>query len=678
MKLNKINLLISKSTMTEEFFAPTSRVISFDVFDTVVTRLVGAPSSVFLLLGRRLSLSGKIQCSPAAFYEHRIEAERRSKRIAYPYDVTLETIYHELSAALGVSEKDAEVLADFERHLETELICAIPEMHNHVEYARTRCGRIVFLSDMYLSSPFIQSRLADIGLFRKGDTCYVSCETESSKRNGDSFRNMANREAVSLGEILHVGDNYSADILAARNSGVNTKHYQHAHLNRYEKILETYSVTTDGLTSVMAGASRMTRLSVDAPTPIQAALRDLSAGVIAPVLSGYVLWLLRRAKSLGLTRLYFVSRDGQILLDIARRMSQKIAGLDIEFSYFYGSRQALRIANLREIDDEALAWILRRTGERSVRSYLARVALTPEDIRASLLEAGLLERDWSKPLSEKSHKALSEVLVRGHPAELILRRAADAKELLIRYAQQEGMLDAGEWGIVDTCGRGQMLSALADLVVEEGAVPPTTFYFQLMQGGEQSGKNCQREAYFCDESRQRGYIKIIPDLTNVIEIACSGDHGLVQGYSEKENRVLPVLSADQNTAAIEAGLGLLRESCATFVDNLFLDPDAVHIWADSRAASADLIKKLWFTPERWEARAWGAMPVETDHAGLSVRPLARPFTASDMVMTLLRFRLPPGGRLWPQGSLAASSEHYTYIMRIGIRLGRRLKALSKR
>ncbi|RUR51647.1 HAD family hydrolase [Vreelandella populi] len=657
-----------------------SRVASYGIFDTLVTRLVGTPSAVFLLLGRRLCASGLIECTPAAFAEHRREAERQARQIAHPYDVTLETIYRELSDSLKMSERDAQALAEAERALETELIRANPEMRDHINNARTHGDRIVFLSDMYLSSEFLEARLTDLGLFQKGDSCYVSCETKKSKRYGDSFRDMAEREAVSLGMISHIGDNYGADILAARKAGVRTEYFEHAHLNRYEKILETYSVATDGLTSVMAGASRMARLSVDAPSQVQAALRDVSAGVIAPVLAGYVLWILRRAKYLGLRRLYFVSRDGQILLDIAQRMSQKIAGFDIELRYFYGSRQALRIAELRTIDDEALTWILRRTGERSVRSYLARVNLTPEDIRASLLEAGLSERDWSTPLSEKSRKALGDVLVCGTPAEMILQRASDARDLLIRYAQQEGMLDAGEWGLVDTCGRGQMLNSLSQVVVKAGAVAPTAFYFQLMQGGEQTESYCQREAYFCDESRQSGYIKVIPDLTHLIELACSGDHGLVQGYSEMEGQIVPVLKAEQNTAVIDAGLPLLRQSCATFVDSLFLDPKAVDLGADTRAASAELIKKFWYTPGRWEARAWGAMPVETDHAGLTVRPLASPLTARDVCLAIFRLRRPPKALLWPQGCFAASSGlgSYKFIMRIVDWLNRKPKAMFRR
>lgn len=670
----------SKPAMGIEELALGSRVTSYDVFDTLVTRLVGAPSAVFLLLGRRLSTRGLIACTPAAFAEHRSEAERRARRIAYPFDVTLETIYRELRVSLEISERDAEALAESELALETELIRATPQMRDHINHARTRGDRIVFLSDMYLSSEFLQARLADLGLFRKGDSCYVSCETEKSKRYGDSFRDMAKREAVSLGMISHVGDNYRADILAARKAGVRTEYFEHAHLNRYEKTLETYSVATDGLTSVMAGASRMTRLSVEAPSPVQAALRDVSAGVIAPILAGYVLWILRRAKRLGLRRLYFVSRDGQILLDIAQRISQKIAGLDIELSYFYGSRQAVRIAELRTVDDSALTWILRRTGERSIRSYLARVNLTPEDIRASLLEAGLSERDWSTPLPEKSYKTLSDVLVRGVPAEMILQRASAARDLLIRYAQQEGMLDACEWGLVDTCGRGQMLNSLSHVVVEAGATSPTAFYFQIMQGGGQTESYCQREAYFCDESRRYGYIKVIPDLTHIIEIACSGDHGLVQGYSETEGQIVPALKAEHNTAAIDAGLPLLRQSCATFIDSLFLDPKAVDLGADTRAASAELIKKFWYTPGRWEARAWGAMPVETDHAGLSVRPLVSPLTARDVGLAIFRLRRPSKALLWPQGCFAASSSLVCYelIMRIRAMLVSNIKTMFRR
>jgi hypothetical protein len=62
--------------------------------------------------------------------------------------------------------------------------------------------------------------------------------------------------------------------------------------NRYEKILESYTWSTGGLSALMAGASRMARLSIPSRSAEEAAIRDVAAGVVAPVLTAYVLWIL--------------------------------------------------------------------------------------------------------------------------------------------------------------------------------------------------------------------------------------------------------------------------------------------------------------------------------------------------------------------------------------------------
>ncbi|MBA4158348.1 MAG: hypothetical protein H0X65_12830, partial [Gemmatimonadetes bacterium] len=42
-------------------------IASFDIFDTVLTRVVTNPTSVWLLLGKRLAAGGLIETTPEAF-----------------------------------------------------------------------------------------------------------------------------------------------------------------------------------------------------------------------------------------------------------------------------------------------------------------------------------------------------------------------------------------------------------------------------------------------------------------------------------------------------------------------------------------------------------------------------------------------------------------------------------
>ena len=70
---------------------------SFDVFDTLLTRAVGAPTSVFVLLGRLLCERLIVAISPQDFARKRVEAEAKARRKSGRGEVSLETIYRELA-----------------------------------------------------------------------------------------------------------------------------------------------------------------------------------------------------------------------------------------------------------------------------------------------------------------------------------------------------------------------------------------------------------------------------------------------------------------------------------------------------------------------------------------------------------------------------------------------------
>ena len=81
------------------------KVYSFDVFDTVVTRTVGVPQAIFLLLGKKLSQSGLIESTPETFYAARISAEAIAWKLHHgQYEPTLAEIY------LQLQEKNAREL----------------------------------------------------------------------------------------------------------------------------------------------------------------------------------------------------------------------------------------------------------------------------------------------------------------------------------------------------------------------------------------------------------------------------------------------------------------------------------------------------------------------------------------------------------------------------------------
>jgi FMN phosphatase YigB (HAD superfamily) len=626
--------------------APWVRVASFDVFDTVLTRAVGSPHGQFLMLGRRLAYSGTITLSPEAFAYARAAAERRA--LANLGEPTLDEIYSELGMALGLEPSLSATLTESELALHAELLRPVPAARQRLERVRAEGQRVYFISDMHVSSEFIRTQLLRHGLWSEGDRCLVSCELGSSKASGEPFLKILEAERVSPAQVMHHGDDRVSDQEAAQKVGLTADLLTDARLNRYEEILERHATASEGLSSAMAGASKLARLQVPAHTPRERAIRDVAAGVAAPVLVGYLLWVLRRAGEQGLKRLYFVSRDGQVLLAVARRLAAKL-DFPCELRYVYGSRLSWARPAMRSTDEQ---WIW-ADEKPSVKHVLGRLGIPPSELESTLESAGFPASGWSHALDADAAQRLRSVLREPEVRQKVDATAAREREILADYLRQEGITDATRKGLVDLGWRGSLCFSLGRLASELGFQPPAWFYFGLRL--EPSSEEREPpETYFFDTSMRQGFLDFWVGAP--LEIFCSADHGTVLGFERRAGGVVPVLEERANERMVRWGLPLLRQTVDAFVEHLCTDRNLLNVSADVREVSLEVLRSFWGTPSAAEARAWGDALFE-EHSGETYRlPVAEPYRWSHVPTVALRGFLPAHHRYsWREGSLADSS-----------------------
>ncbi|MGE5261945.1 MAG: HAD family hydrolase [Acidobacteriota bacterium] len=629
-------------------------VESFDVFDTVLTRAVGSPEAVFLVLGRRLAQQSLIACSPEVFARARIQAEARAHKSAGDR-CNLEMIYAELCLGLGLSADRQHDLMTQECAVEAAVLRVVPGAVDSVNRARDLGRRVIFVSDMYLSADFIRELLKYHGLWRDGDRCYVSCEVGKSKRSGALFAEILHQEGITGDAAIHHGNDVQGDIRSAQSAGLAVSPFLQANPNRYEQLLEAQAWVTEGKSSVMAGASRLARLTVPLASPRDAALCEVAAGVAAPTLTGFALWLLQRAQALGLARLYFISRDGQVLLDVARRLIRSM-GLSIQACYLYGSRQAWNLAATVDGSEEELAWIWDSTDFLSVTSLLNRIGIEPEQLHQPLESAGLFRSEWDRALRPAERLALEKIVATDGVRGMVLEQARSKREVLLKYLKQGGLFDGTPWGLVDLGWYGSMQNALAAILADRGIQPPVGFYFALYKGDIVDRCSLEREAYYFDERRGMGYLDAVPSLIALMEMFCVADHGTVVDFVDQGERVAPLLKANVNAPVIEWGLPLVRETIGCFVDNLVTDSQFVDPYGDVRAAITAVLRSFWLYPSRAEATTWGAFPWE-DGLGFQTywNRLAQPYGWSDLFQAFYKMRVAFHHRSsWFEGSLALS------------------------
>lgn len=587
----------------------TGQLSTFDIFDTVLTRRVGNPHSLFLLLGRRAAADGLISCSAHAFAEARRLAERQTFRNAGGLDssVSLVDIHSEVADALELDAEQMWALIDLEYAVEREMLVPIPAAAARVTAARAAGREVMFVSDMYLPAEFLRSVLASHQLIEPGESVLVSNEVAKSKATGALWSYV--RELYPDHDIVHCGNDELSDGRRARKSGVRTALLTEQNLNRYEHQLEAHAGATDGLTSAMAGASRIARL--DPTEPGRRPIVDVSAGVVAPFVIGNVLWTLQTAKKMGLEKLFFVARDGKVLCEVAQTLAPKV-GYTGDLEYIYGSRQAWCLASYTPKAVNALdALVPAGTDvDATLTEVLARVEMRPSEIQG-VFRQRFPESTWDRPLSADAGDVLRGLL-REDPdlSFLLTERSKKARELVLGYLSQVGALTAAPIGFVDLGTGASLYNALSAILDTVGQAPPTGFYFGLRSHLPETAFGRPR-TYVRNEERGLGYLRT-PGLLTFVELACTADHGSVTGYREAaDGSVVPTLCEDDNQPVVDWGLQLVHSTVRRVAEELVLNDTLVGSESiDLRPAIMDVFDLFWNKPTRAEAMAWGTYPFE--------------------------------------------------------------------
>ena len=189
------------------------RVVSFDIFDTLLKRHVKKPTDIFEIV--QIQYNKEHGKHLDSFKNDRITAERNARLTAKQEDISLDDIY----ANLPYSDTEKKELKQIELSLEAIFLASNRRLKNLFEEAQKRGKEIIITSDMYLPHPF----LLDI-LKREGYTGYIKLYLSSKegllKSTGNLFKLATTELNCKPKEILHIGDSRRGDFLAPLKLGV--------------------------------------------------------------------------------------------------------------------------------------------------------------------------------------------------------------------------------------------------------------------------------------------------------------------------------------------------------------------------------------------------------------------------------------------------------------------------
>ncbi len=587
------------------------KLVFFDVFDTLLTRKVTAPSSVFYFSALDAIKSKIIDCSAETYVNRRQEAERLSRKEAGEGQIHCERIFDYLSELLSISKESSKQLMQLEFQWESKLLFEIPGAKNMVDKERMNGHQIIYVSDMYWSSEVIRTFLENANIFQKDDKIWVSSEHGASKDSGNLFKKIfPHYPDVNLNDIRHFGNDHYIDYLGAIKAGIKPVLLENANPNTYEILLEKHRDSTNGIASIISGSGRYFRLLNSSKDAKTAEIARIVGNIAGPSMLMYCLWILREAKHRQIEQLCFISRDGYVPFIICSKIGPKL-GYDFKYNYVYGSRQSWHIAGIRNFNPDIYSWLFESYNNLTLNSILKRLETSWEKMIELAPETLNHIKDGESHLDENSKTAIKNIIENNDALRThLLEIASEKRQILKDYLSENNIDFSRKTGMIEIGWKGKTRLSFEKALGDENAANMHWFYLGLDQNFKQ---NTNRYSTFLYGS-ELNYLTI-DALPQIFESFCFAPHGSVKGFEKKDGKTTPTFNNKIEDKLDHWGRQIFLECVNDYCDHLPLEIMKNWDIPNMRFAAYNLLQQFCENPEKNDALVWGDIPFIHDQEG---------------------------------------------------------------
>ncbi len=552
-----------------------AKVVSFDMYDTLVFRKTRQPQDIFALVECGIGISG--------FADLRERAQRRAARsirqkYGYPHPNM-----HEIYTFLSRGSQKMLQAEKIERKLEECLAVRNPAMHRALRYAREQNKRVVVTSDMYMERFQLEKILKKCSI-TEWDAVYVSSEFRKTKYDGTIYDFIIEKESAAPCEILHIGDDLHADVYMAEKKGIAAYWYRNKEIDLAESLYKSSHPRgaglfgermgiwdsqkfhgsiygdanglkegmdiwdgrksygsihgdADGLKEEMTIWDREETYSSlhDNANEIKEEMKEETAfwynlgyQIGGPLYMGLCLWL---KKKLGHQKLFCLSRDGYNLT----RLLPQFGISDVE--YIYASRRALLLPHITRLGQSELELLPPYSCGQSVGEILSYIGLDeiPEaEIRkagfdgACAVIRGKSDIKRLKQLYKRNEKLILESCRQERAG---LKKYFASKELFRKELYQQ-LLFQKEVCFFDSGWNGTsqyLLRKIYQALQTKGSI---RFYYAGIKSNADSRqrlKGCRFQSYFAGTMDRRTMNQLLASSA-VLELFFSEDAPAVERY----------------------------------------------------------------------------------------------------------------------------------------------------
>jgi len=645
-------------------------IYSFDIFDTLITRITGTPTGVFAIMQSTLLSDAVYNLIPRSlrenFYPARIYLEQKARDYSDAEDLTIVDIYNYISLVFGLTSDSQKKLIELEINTEIRVTVGVDENINKLKDLIMKGETVILLSDMYLRKKDIIQILDNIDpLISQSCAIYVSSELNKTKHCGTLFDHIINQFNIKPSEIIHLGDSEISDIRSAKKKNLGTIHYTGTKNNYYEKYIVNQKQSSMAL-QIMVGISKLARMKLADEVEV------LGCSLAGPWIYTFVKWVLERAALDGIKKLYFLSRDGDLLLKAAKQI-MKNEKSNIELKYLCVSRHSTVYPSIDKIDNRAIDYILQKHPYLNA-DMLAQRSYTSKNVLVSFFKTKYnINLDVQNLNNGVCHKIEKILKTDSELQDIILKNRDLKKDSIIKYFEQEGLFDTDTIAIVDVGWLCTIQDAIYSIV--KNSIYKNTkikgYYFGITNYSDCTHSHNQKIPFaFHPFSSNTVYNK--PYYVIFMELFCSSPLDITVDYYTENGEVKVKQKPSKTNHRV--WIDSLRKGILAYIDTMMCFKTFSSI---DFSKDVNWYMSIYYNPDKKLADLLGKIRYSGDPFDSDLREFAPKFTIKNM--------LKRGISKWIEGSLRRSSFIFR-IINVAISKTKnklleamhRLKSLSKR
>lgn len=535
---------------------------TFDIFDTLIRRSTLKPFSIFDYVRDRARES-KIQF-PIAVLENWINVrnkaehdvrdmmrkttfERKSDKI----EILLDDIYTRLQKNLLLTDEQINFLKKSEIEAEIAHVEPIQKRIEFLFSLKEKGHDVAMVSDMYLPEDVIRMMLDQADKRLRDIPLYLSSKIGYQKSTGKLYQHIFFDIGYQYSRWVHYGDNKHADGSVPRRFGIQTAVHDIDDFIPFESALvgamDNYNRYPAYQLATKMHRYRTKLIQELSVNNIEFEMKYYSYAYVGASFIPYINWAIKDALKRGYETLYFISRDGHFLKQIADKIIE-LQGHNLKTKYIYGSRKAWRLPSfINKVDDETFWQFGNFVGMDSFDDLVKASYLSETELLSLFPEFENL-RD-AKHLRGEVAENIRKIFKNSDAYHAkVLALAAEKRQIVRQYLQQE--INPNEkFAFVEFWGRGYTQDTFGRLLNDAFGKEIINPFYYVRSFTDDMGT-----------SIRHNFVLAPQNFSFFEPIFAQTPYESIPGYIEKNGRVEPIINYRESAKLVSDSIseGLLK------------------------------------------------------------------------------------------------------------------------